>query len=176
MKSESESFDAAVSWTIDVEGKPNEVPGDRGGTTKWGISRAFLQSISDGPVTSSFVLGLSYSDAKEIYRNHFWYKPKIHKIPSDRIRHVLFDQAVNRGPNAAIKNLQSALIIVSKRNIEADGVIGSQTINAVREFDSDDLFLSFIQESQLSYVSLVKSDITQLKFLSGWLNRTWKYF
>lgn len=177
MRNEAEAFDLAVAKTIGLEGDPNTVAGDKGGTTKFGISKAFLQSISNGPVTSAFVLTLSYTDAKEIYRVHFWHKPKIHRIPDDQLREIVFDQGVNRGTHDAVCNLQKAIISILKKNLAIDGVLGPKTIDAIHSLgDMHALVLAFIRESQLAYIRIVKDDVTQLKFLSGWIDRTWKYF
>lgn len=177
MSPESEAFEKAVTLTIEREGKPSDVKGDKGGATKYGISQRFLQSISDGPVTSGFVMGLSLSDAKEIYRNHFWYRPKIHKIPSDALRECVFDQGVNRGASIAVMNLQAAVTKTSGIKLLKDGILGPKTIDAIYHCsDKAALGMAFIKESQLSYARLVEFDPSQAKFIEGWIARTWYYF
>lgn len=176
LRPESEAFERAVAKTIEREGGPNTVEDDKGGTTNYGISQRFLQSVSDGPVTNAFVLGLSYSDALEIYRKYFWYAPKIHKIPSDTLREVVFDQAVNRGPGSTVKNLQAALKAQTGIPLVGDGIIGQRTIAAVHACeDLDELVMEFVYQCQISYVRICKADPTQLKFIEGWINRTWYY-
>lgn len=173
---ESEAFELAFEKTIEAEGPENHVKGDKGGVTKYGISKALLELISGGPVSNSFVLGLTKSDAKEILRKHFWYQPKIHRIYDNKIREIVFDQAVNRSPFSAIVNLQRALKNTSSPKVEVDGLLGIQTLEAIVEAkDRAALVRQFVLESQLSYVRIVEAQGHQVKFLRGWLSRAWSY-
>lgn len=175
MRSEEEAFEIAVTKTIHKEGAPNTEDGDRGGTTVYGISQAFLSRISGGPVSSGHVLGLSLKDAKDIYRLYFWLQPRIHKLHDDALREAVFDQGVNRGPENSVKSLQKAYSALSKRNLAIDGILGPKTLEAVTTVDAAAMLKQFVKESQIAYARIVQVNQSQAKFLVGWLNRTWTY-
>lgn len=163
--------------TIKTEGPLSQVKGDSGGLTKYGISKSFLEQLTGGPVSAAFVLGLDANDAREIYRTHFWYKPKIHRIPDDKLREIVFDQAVNRSPFSAVLSLQRAInAVTSGTRIEVDGILGPATIDAILAVqEKERLIKEFVLDCQLSYVRIVEAEMYQVKFLRGWLTRAWNY-
>lgn len=175
MLQKNDSFDIAVTKTLANEGFSSNILHDKGGATKYGISKRFLEGVSGGPVSSSYVMGLTIKDAKDIYRDHFWNKPKICKIPNERIREIVFDQGVNRGPASAIKILQRAVVRMTGKALAVDGLLGPKTFEVIASLDGDALRLSFMRECQISYARLAQQDPTQIKFLVGWIDRTWTY-
>jgi lysozyme family protein len=94
---------------------------------------------------------------------------RIDQIPDAATLDLVADSAVNHGPAKAIKWLQTAL------HITVDGIIGPHTLAAMNAMDSDGdsrLTRMFILRQRIQfYGAIVVSDPTQLRFLSGWLNR-----
>lgn len=171
----NDAFEKALEKTLRNEGGTANVTHDKGGTTNHGISKAFLEKLSGGPVSSAYVLSLKMPEVIEIYRSHFWLKPKFQRIPFPALREAVFDQGVNRGPASAVKDLQRAIMKLSGLPLAIDGDIGPKTLSALEALDEDALLLSFMRESQMSYLKIVQSDHSQVKFLIGWIARTWTY-
>lgn len=90
-------------------------PNDKGGETKWGISKAQYPDLD--------ICNLTQEQAKEIYFKDYWLKNKCDRFP-DPISICLFDFCVNSNAKKAIKLLQECL------RVPADGIIGNQTIGA----------------------------------------------
>lgn len=175
MNQEQAAFEVAFSNLMIREGYISNDPIDKGGATKYGISKRFLELVTGGPVTTAFVMGLSLSDAKEIYRTHFWYAPKFHRIHDDQMRECVFDQGVNRGTHQAGVMFQTAINSFGLTKLSVDGSVGPKTIEAFSSLDPFKVRLAFIKECQLAYARIAKNDPTQLRFLIGWISRSWTY-
>jgi len=80
---------------------------------------------------------------------------------------LLFDQSINSGQGVAVKTMQKAL------GLKEDGAVGPNTIKALNSASTNQL-VKFFKERQRFYIALCESDKTQIKFLEGWLNRTYE--
>lgn len=143
-------------------------PADKGGPTKYGITLAALSEWRGALSTPSDVQALQESEARDIYRAQYIKKPGFSAIPSARLRGLLVDCAVNHGPSRATRWLQVAL------GVAADGVLGTDTREAVRFLDSDhvrEVFNSVCANRVRFYGRLVHDDPTQIKWIRGWLER-----
>ena len=109
------SFDKAFEILIGHEGGYVNDVNDRGGETRYGISKRAYPHID--------IANLTLAQAKAIYRNDYWDKAKCSSLPPD-LALLVFDAAVNNGVGAAIRWLQRAA------NVTADGIIGPKTIAA----------------------------------------------
>lgn len=88
---------------------------DKGGETKYGISKASYPYVD--------IANLTLEQAREIYHRDYWLRCKCDVLP-DYLSVAVFDYAVNSGCRKAIKDLQACL------GVSVDGVIGNQTIGA----------------------------------------------
>lgn len=110
-------FEEAFARVIDHEGGYVNDPRDRGGETKFGISkRAYPQED---------IAALTLERAREIYRRDYWGPAGCHVVPP-AISFDLFDMAVHSGVLAAVRALQSAL------GVTIDGVLGPRTLQAAQ--------------------------------------------
>lgn len=109
------SFDKAFEILIGHEGGYVNDANDRGGETRYGISKRAYPHID--------IANLTLAQAKDIYRNDYWDKAKCSSLPPD-LALLVFDAAVNNGASTAIRWLQQAAGVVS------DGIIGPQTVAA----------------------------------------------
>jgi len=108
-------FDKALEFTLEFEGGFCDYSEDRGGATKFGISKNAYPHID--------IESLTLEKAKYIYKQDYWDKQKLSSIPFP-LNTLIFDFSVNSGTRVAAKALQRIL------NIEEDGVIGPQTVAA----------------------------------------------
>lgn len=119
-------FDIAFARTVGHEGGYVNDPNDRGGETKYGISKAAYPNLD--------IKALTVADARAIYRRDYWAPCACDAmLPNTAL--AVFDLAVNAGRWAAIRDLQLAI------GVNADGVIGPRTRAALAalEGDLDDL-------------------------------------
>ncbi|MEM6620542.1 MAG: glycosyl hydrolase 108 family protein, partial [Pseudomonadota bacterium] len=107
-------------------------PDDPGGATKHGVTihtmrRLGLDLTGDGVVDTDDVKALSEAEAVEIFKDHYYHRPRIGALP-EALRASVFDMYVNAGANA-IKILQRMLAQFGQV-VAVDGVLGPQTIAA----------------------------------------------
>jgi lysozyme family protein len=112
----SKTLNLGLQWLERAEGGHVKLPGDPGGDTYYGISRAFHPNETPWPP--------SQARAQEILATEYW-KPEWDQLPQS-VAIVLFDAAVNQGAEWAVQTLQRRMMV------EPDGVVGPATLAAVR--------------------------------------------
>ncbi|KGJ86427.1 glycoside hydrolase family 108 protein [Colwellia psychrerythraea] len=146
----------AILHVLAAEGGYVNNPNDLGGETNFGISKRWYPHLD--------IKSLTADNAANIYYWDYWFKNKCHLMPS-AIATMVFDTAVNQGGNFARKTLQM------QADVAQDGIVGSQTIAAVKACHSHTLLTQYAQCRAQRYSELVKKDPSQIIFLIGWLNR-----
>ena len=121
-------FEACLLHVLAHEGGYADHPEDPGGATNMGITRNTLAAWRKVSPASSLgkdqVMGLSRSEAADIYRGLYWDTCGADRVPPG-FDLALFDFAVNSGPSRAVKTLQAIL------KVPADGIIGPVTLRAI---------------------------------------------
>lgn len=138
--------------------------------TNLGITPYTLASYRGVPVSSITVedmKDLTEQEAREIYANEYYLRPKIDTIPDLQLQENVFDMAVNSGPSAAITILQRLA------GAEEDGLLGPNTIAKVEEAGIDTNQYSDGRDE--FYQAITESNPDNEKFIQGWLNRSDKY-
>jgi len=148
------SFDDAFTALIGNEGGYSNNPADPGGETMWGITKRVAQA--NGYVGE--MRDLPLSTAKNIAKSQYWDKFMCDQF-DPRIGFQVFDAAYNGGHPA--QWLQQAA------GINADGVIGAQTVAAVRSTDPLKIVMRFVSY-RLKYLGNLSS---WANFGHGWANR-----
>jgi lysozyme family protein len=146
------NFDEAIGFVLSNEGGLSNDPADPGGLTNFGISQKQYPALD--------IRNLTREDAVQIYQDDYWNKFQYGDITSQRVATKVFDAAVNMGPVRAIRLLQLAV------NVQADGVLGVQTIAAVNAADESNLMDEFKAQLAKYYCDLGKPE-----FMLGWLRR-----
>lgn len=159
-----EKFLSAINVILDHEGGYVDDPDDRGGETKFGISKLSYPHL-DIPT-------LNLDAAKAIYYQDYWEPQRYHEIENLTIIIKLFDLAVNMGSRMAHRLIQRALRSAGN-NVVEDGLLGPKTIAAINAVDISDLIAALKSEAAGYYRSLAVSNPKQRKFLKGWLNRAY---
>lgn len=147
------AFDAAIEIVFKMEGGYVNDARDPGGETKYGISKAAFPNVD--------IANLTRDGAKEIYRQHYWFKYKCDRMPWPVSAYML-DCLVNHSPGNPARWLQEAVGAVP------DGAIGEKTIAAVRA--SNDVF-RVVAEIVKKRIQYVKTLPTYPAFGKGWHNR-----
>lgn len=109
-------------------------PDDPGGATNFGVTihtmrRLGLDLNRDGQVDETDVRALSRDQARDIFVEHYFYRPQIDTLP-EPVQASVFDMYVNAG-GGAVRILQRLLREMG-HDISADGAIGPMTIAAAR--------------------------------------------
>lgn len=140
-----QTVDKIAREIIQREGGYVNDPDDPGGATKFGVTihtmrRLGLDLTQDGKVDVQDVKALSENEALEIFKRHYFQKPRIGELP-EVIHSSVFDMYVNAGSNA-VKILQKMLRKFDQ-TISVDGGIGPKTISAAkRVYDEAPLFFA----------------------------------
>ncbi len=128
-----DSIDTIAGEIVRREGGFVNDPDDPGGATKYGVTihtmrRLGLDITQDAQVDIRDVQHLSVKQAVDIFKKHYFYKPKIDQLPIP-LQVSVFDMQVNAG-GTAIRLLQRLLNAFGE-SVSADGALGPQSIAAV---------------------------------------------
>jgi lysozyme family protein len=180
-------FEDAFKIVLGFEGGYVNDPADKGGETNYGITASTLNSAkTKGWIPFNVTIqNLKIEHAKIIYKKGYW-----NAVQADSLPHpldlIMFDSAVNHGPNAAVKLLQKSLnSILPHVNLSVDGIIGLLTMRAIKDFaglkneqgnnlNIRHLCIDVLMNRIELYLSIVLNSKSQEKFLKGWLNRVFK--
>lgn len=146
LKWESVYRDGKVVW--------ENVSGDTGGVTKYGIDQASHPEVD--------IKNLTRAQAEAIYRHDYWDKVKADKLP-EPLDMVVMDIAVNNGVGRASKWLQGAV------NAKQDGVIGPVTLGLVAKKNPFIIAVFLLGRREEFYHQIATGP--KAKFLDGWRNR-----
>lgn len=137
---------------------------DRGGPTKYGITKQTLAEWRGRAVTTSEVMALAEAEARQIYAA--MYLAPWAGIDDPVVREQLFDCGVLHGVGRAKRWLQMALAV------EADGVIGPVTLAAYRRANLVDVQKALIRQ-RLDFIGSIvqQQPALHLDDLRGWLRR-----
>lgn len=140
----SATLDFALDLILKHEGGFVDDPNDPGGATNYGISnRAHpVDRDGDGDVDADDARLVSPEEARAIYTNKYYLAAHCERLPVG-LDVCVFDMAVNAGVEAAVKLLQRMV------GSGADGIIGPQTLAAVRAYDGD--FIAGYTVARINY-------------------------
>jgi len=151
-----------------------DYPDSDGGPTRYGINQKVLGEFLGRNVGRDDIVGLSSSMAATIYRQRYWHKPHIDRLPL-AVQPLVFDASVNHGPKAAVSQLQRAInraAVVG--SIDEDGQIGPHTLQAAQlcvERLGNAFLTMLLQQRARLYAHIVENDPDQRIYLAGWINR-----
>ena len=158
------SLEEIITDVIKREGPETDDPTDSGGRTAFGISEKSNPSAwADGKVTEE--------EARAIYEAKYVRYPKFDQVADPYLRAQLIDYGVNSGSQLAIMELQKIL------KVTADGVIGPETFSALEAnaYRSRTVNNQLVGARIRMFARIVKRDITQVKYLLGWINRALEF-
>lgn len=182
------NFDTSVERVFKAEGGYSNHPGDRGGETNYGITKAtalvnrslWVKFNWDGNMKT-----MPKDFAKAVYKKAYWDKIKgdellkIHPLLADH----MFDVAVNSGPGTPVKHLQEALNLLNERqvaykDIAVDGALGPGTLNSLRAYAKrrgeeglENLVLCMVALQMRLHLAISAKNETQETFTNGWIAR-----
>lgn len=147
------------------EGNEVAAPDRSGRISRWGITARTLSEHRGHPVTDDEIRHLSATEARDIYKTQYIYKPSFHLIGSETLRGILVDYGVHSGPVTAIKSLQRCL------GLPDDGIIGAKTLHGANLQDGSRLGTKVLWERARHLGRLLTADPSQSTYAAGWFNR-----
>ncbi len=182
-------FDDAFKIVLGFEGGYVNDKDDKGGETNYGITASTLNSAkTKGWIPFNVTIqNLKIEHAKIIYKKGYWDAVQANSLPHP-LDLIMFDSAVNHGPNAAVKLLQKSLnVLLPYTELAVDGIFGSLTLRAVNDYVGLGIVPGMYPNSNIRYLcidvlmnrielylSIVLNNKSQEKFLKGWLNRVFR--
>ncbi len=142
----------AFTILLGFEGGISNNPNDKGGLTKYGISKASYPDVD--------IANLTEEKAKDIYTTDYWEAAGCDLV-KDELRYALFDTAVNMGVKEAIKLLQQAC------GAAIDGALGAETLGKSNTITIADYLLCRL----LRYNAIMDANTSQIVFRKGWTSR-----
>jgi|WetSurMetagenome_2_1015567.scaffolds.fasta_scaffold298546_2 lysozyme family protein len=164
------TFDESCNLLFMIEGFYSDHPDDEGGATKYGITMESWAAFKKMGVTKEDIKNITIDDAKAFYKKCFWDLLTLDQVNNPTLRYLIFDQAVNRGPQTIVRQIQISLNKLG-RPIVVDSIWGPKTLESINA-EKGDFLLEFVYASQLAYCNIVKTKPSQIVFLVGWIRRT----
>ncbi|MDP2319554.1 MAG: glycosyl hydrolase 108 family protein [Acidobacteriota bacterium] len=163
--------DEIIDGVLHREGGYSDRAQDKGGPTNYGVTTATLGAWRKlgRPATRAEVKALKVGEAHDIYRQQYLTAPRFDRVADDRLRALLVDFGVHSGPVRAVKALQRAV------DVPIDGVIGAQTLDALRRQDATEVYRAVLRERGELIAAILQRDRTQLVFAAGWLRRLMEF-
>lgn len=190
------SFESAFIYAKRYEisnANPNgyvDNPFDRGGETFYGIARDKNPDWDGWPLIDTLKkysynlknvsLSILTLRVREFYKDRYWDAILGYRIRNQRIANELFEQAINLGKRAAVKNLQESLNLLNRNGkrweeLVMDGIMGSKTLGVLHagiiQVGSDEVYKLFNTLQGEYYINILRRDPSQEEFTRSWLRR-----
>lgn len=160
---------------LEHEGRVCEdVPGDNGGPTKWGVTIGRLATIKGVKeprrgtaafnIMKSDLYALEEAEIRNIYRKDYWDAVRADELPPG-LDYAVVDFGLNSGPSRGIKALQKVC-----GNAQT-GRMDDETIREANAFDAKEIIDLYCDERERFLRAIVANNPKQGKFIKGWLNR-----
>lgn len=164
------NFDKAFEELIGAEGGYVNDPFDKGGETKFGISKRSYPDVD--------IENLTLEDAKKIYYRDYWDNERLRldRFLNYAIALEIFDTAVNMGLYTSAVIFQKSLNALNRNernydDLEVDGWIGDNTISAYWIADEKILLKVLNGYQFMRYANIIEYDPGQERFFNGWMKR-----
>lgn len=163
-------------WThiLDVEGS-GIAPVDKSGhISKYGITVQGYTQYTGKKVTAETIRNLTEEKAKRFYFDVYWRGQMIEQIKSPQVAIAVMDVLINRGPFGGAVFLQKFLKQELEMDVQVNGLMLKATIDAINAADPQAFMVEFFKYVQQGYMTLAFRDHSQMKYLRGWLLRTFR--
>lgn len=157
-----------INWVIRFEdstlsGTVSDLPGDSGGTTRFGIASNAHPEIPPDFYTTDTATALA--EAQQIYAAEYWAPLQLDSVADDGLASVMMDFGVNSGVSRATKEVQALLGTVS------DGVIGPETLGLLEGANQPALAIQ-LRSARASWdQEVAAANPGDAPYLANWLAR-----
>jgi lysozyme family protein len=167
---------AAITYILREEdstlsGVITNIPGDRGGLTRFGISiKAHPELSAAGFYTERMNNDLALKLAEQVYEQAYAAPLHISEIDDQKVATAALSYGVNRGQaNAAI--LLQRVCIACGKLVKIDAKMGPLTVAAINSCDPAKFLIDFTVYAKLAYQQIANDNPSNRKFLNGWYSR-----
>jgi lysozyme family protein len=158
------SFDSSLSFTLAEEGGFVGHPSDARFAANQGISLARLRRfVRDPGLAVDAIQHVSCATVRAIYMADFWNRSRCDALPAG-VDLMVFDHAVNAGPDRAGRALQLAC---GHKRAAIDGAVGPETLGRVALADRLTLLDALTAMQRTGYRQMAAYGL----FGEGWLAR-----
>lgn len=164
------SFDRALLYTLENEGAFTNDPLDRGGATRWGITREEARRWRGRPVSISEMESFPLSEAHDIYLAWYWKPLLLDSVDEESIATAIFDIGVVRGIGSSTR-LAQKVCVLRGAHILVDRSMGKLTVASINRISPADFIPPFIDYLKQDFQNIVRKDPEQAHFLIGWFSR-----
>jgi lysozyme family protein len=159
-----DSFDPCLEFTLAEEGGYIDHPSDPRFATNFGITLARLRRfLRDPGLERDDVRHMPCATVRALYLTDFWNRTRCDALPPG-IDLMVFDHAVNAGPDRAGRALQLAC---GQQRATVDGAVGPDTLGRVRLSDTLTLLDALSAMQRTGYRQMAAFGL----FGEGWLAR-----
>jgi lysozyme family protein len=148
----ADAFARALDFVLAREGGYSNDVNDKGGETKYGISRKSFPDLD--------IKNLTIAKAAEIYRKDYWELNWCDQMPF-WAGLATFDTAVNMGRHHAVVCLQKTA------NLRDDGKLSAELLRTIKHFDPNDGLADYLSYRLIRYAGLAGWP----RFGRGWSRR-----
>lgn len=158
-------FAKVASSIITAEGGYSNSSTDYGGETKYGISKREFPHAD--------IPNLTEAQALALLEEFYWQKYRLSEINDQSVANQVFFLFVNMNPIKAAKIVQLAINGCGRGiiNIKCDGILGSQSIEAINSLIAGWLSDRIRVEAIRYYLQLTDEDKSQIVNFRGWIRR-----
>lgn len=156
-------FDKAFENLIKEEGGYVDHPNDKGGETKYGISKRSYPNLD--------IKNINLDQARAIYKKDFWDIVQGDNLPDDDVACEVLEQAVNMGIKTAVSFLQVVCVAEGNTNLIVDGKMGEKTLKALNCIKPSFILVAIKALAIAHYLKLAREEPPMKVFLKGWIKR-----
>jgi lysozyme family protein len=158
------SFDDCLAFTLSEEGGFIDHPADPRFAMKHGITLGRLRRFQRDPTLDrDDVRLMTYATVRAVYMADFWNRTRCDSLPIG-IDLMVFDHAVNAGPDRAGRALQLA---AGQNRKDIDGAVGPDTLGYVELMDTLTLLDALTAMQRTTFRQMATFGL----FGDGWLER-----
>ena len=154
-----------IPFILRWEGGYTNDPDDLGGPTNRGITLKTFRTAYGSKATAADLRRMTTLQWEHIFKTYYWDRWQADRIHDQSIANILVDWTWASGIHA---------VLIPQRilGVKPDGIVGTQTLNALNSHPDPQLLFNEIKQSRITFINKIcRSRPQNQKFRRGWLNR-----
>lgn len=140
-------------------------PLDRGGATNKGVTIGTFRQFYGADATVEQLKNITDGQWLHIFKAGYWNPWQADEIANQSVANIVVDWAWASGTKTSVMKVQRII------GVNVDGIVGTKTLGAVNGACQQELF-DKIHDARIKFVKgIVRRNPSQIRFLTGWLNR-----
>ena len=142
--------------------KYTDIPDDRGGPTKYGVTITSLSEYRGHPVTADDIKALTEGEARALFQALYITKPNFAPIKDDALRDLVIDCGIQYGRGRTSKWVQQII------GADPDGRFGPMSLRAIEARPPAQVYRDLLKRRFKWIGEIISADLSQGKFAEGW--------